>query len=200
VVNSSTKYGIKIIENNTECSDSVLVKISPKIKTSPITGPSQLKPIEKGLYSVTNSTNIFFWTVQNANINSVQGLSQMEILAGSSGEITLQVKESNKYCVDSALTKINIVKPPPTSVGSGLNSETVKIYPNPATDELFVEFGNEIYNHILITDIRGKVVISINDNHQESLKIDVSQLSKGVYAISLKNEERVKVVKLVVGF
>jgi len=74
----------------------------------------------------------------------------------------------------------------------------IKVYPNPATNELFIEFENEVYNQIAIADISGRTVISINDNQLESVKIDIAQLAGGVYTIQFANEKNIKVIKLAV--
>jgi hypothetical protein len=64
----------------------------------------------------------------------------------------------------------------------------LKVYPNPAIDELILEFHLEqrVSNNIKIVDISGKVVYStlINPGMQ-IVNIDLSGLGKGVYFIHI---------------
>lgn len=79
------------------------------------------------------------------------------------------------------------------------------LYPNPFSNELFIEQGNKQpeYTQISISDILGKQIKSIN---MESLpvvsinkkRIDVSELPKGIYFVTLKgNGTKAKTIRLV---
>ena len=61
----------------------------------------------------------------------------------------------------------------------------IAIYPNPASDYIFISNLQE--NTIKITDILGKRVIEIED-YQNNVKVDISKLEKGVYFIRIKNK------------
>lgn len=60
----------------------------------------------------------------------------------------------------------------------------VKIYPNPATNKLYIEdaYKNTI-QHINITDVSGRTIYSSNTNTSQ---IDISQLVNGAYFLTLK--------------
>ncbi len=69
----------------------------------------------------------------------------------------------------------------------------VKIYPNPAYDFITIENLNVQVQNLRIFDITGKVCLSsitIKDN-----KIDVSDLSNGLYFIEINNTKRLKFIK-----
>ncbi len=64
---------------------------------------------------------------------------------------------------------------------------TSRIFPNPATDELFIQFsnlGNED-SQIEINDLSGKLILK--QNADLSNKINIENLSHGMYSISLSS-------------
>jgi hypothetical protein len=82
-------------------------------------------------------------------------------------------------------------------------NEPVRIYPNPATDKLGIEFASEKTESIQyqITDVTGKVIMSQRLNAQEGLnrnEINVSKISKGVYTLHVILNEKTVNVKVVI--
>lgn len=79
------------------------------------------------------------------------------------------------------------------------------LYPNPFTNELFIEQGNENpeYTQISISDILGKQIKNIDINalpaiSSDKRRIDVSELPKGIYFVTLKgNGTKAKTIRLV---
>lgn len=71
-------------------------------------------------------------------------------------------------------------------------SSSFNIYPNPASDRLFIETENEI-NEVVVYDVYGRIQQTMV-NDQQSLSIDVSNLSNGVYFVKIKSENN-EVVK-----
>ena len=73
-----------------------------------------------------------------------------------------------------------------TSVEKIIDNESVMIYPNPATDLLYIK-GNNIQD-ITIFDITGKFINKyITDND----KISISSLNQGVYIIQIQTPEKI---------
>lgn len=67
------------------------------------------------------------------------------------------------------------------------NSQYIKIYPNPTSGKIFIEFSNKSEKvNYSIFDISGKEVASSILNQTNS--IDVSNFRKGLYLIKLKTE------------
>ncbi len=72
----------------------------------------------------------------------------------------------------------------------------VQVYPNPASDRVFITgLGNRPVN-VEITDIKGQVVMKTNDYNSES--ISVENLHEGIYMIRISNEDQQVIRKLVV--
>jgi hypothetical protein len=63
-------------------------------------------------------------------------------------------------------------------------NNSFKIYPNPAVDELNIELDEEP-QFISIHNSLGQLVYS--QTHDGSIKINVSNWSKGVYFVELRN-------------
>lgn len=82
-------------------------------------------------------------------------------------------------------------------------NSSIKIYPNPASDFLTVSFENELLKPgavLSIKDLCGRAVKQVNmeDLSLASDRIDISDLSKGIYLLSVKNNEQtVYCIKLV---
>ena len=73
-------------------------------------------------------------------------------------------------------------------VKENANAGDLKLYPVPATNEVTIElpsFQSEI--HLVVTDLIGQVVMSTTEKNNDRLKMDVSQLSNGIYTVCINN-------------
>lgn len=73
-----------------------------------------------------------------------------------------------------------------TGVISGLEeklSSTYKVYPNPATNSLFV--SGEDVKEVTVMDIFGRNIISQKANAQTQISIDVSGIRTGIYIVNI---------------
>lgn len=64
----------------------------------------------------------------------------------------------------------------------------LKIYPNPANSQVYIDLGNEVFNHVKITTVIGQNVYE-NFTEANNSVIDVSNLAKGVYTVQISNEK-----------
>ena len=71
----------------------------------------------------------------------------------------------------------------------------VSVFPNPATDRLFIHGLNQGNYELQILDIQGRVyqtaIVEINDTHQ----VDLSDFPTGMYLLTLKDEQELKTIK-----
>ena len=72
-------------------------------------------------------------------------------------------------------------------------SKTVKVYPNPATSNITIE-STEAIKKLEIRDVNGRIVIS----QEYTNTIDVSELSKGLYLVTVVTESQNMVKKVLV--
>ena len=89
--------------------------------------------------------------------------------------------------------------------GSGVNSidaneNVCKIYPNPASNVLYVEILNGDANaSVQIMSIDGKVVLTEQTNDSDSINgIDIAHLSNGIYTVIVNTESANQAFRLIV--
>ncbi|TXG38916.1 T9SS type A sorting domain-containing protein [Seonamhaeicola maritimus] len=81
----------------------------------------------------------------------------------------------------------------PSLSNSDLQKRSIRLHPNPTEKYLFIEKLNNInFNYITIYDFTGKKLISKKDID----KINVSQLPKGIYFMSLKTQNDLVLKKI----
>jgi hypothetical protein len=73
------------------------------------------------------------------------------------------------------------------------------MYPNPATDRVFIETGevtgSEIY--VSIFDITGKLKQQVLKPSENKIEVDIHNLSNGIYFVELKSNNKKSLQKLV---
>jgi hypothetical protein len=83
----------------------------------------------------------------------------------------------------------------------GLNKE-IKLFPNPATDQLFVQPGSDVAENVEITiyDLAGRNIRSTRKyyNGDSSISIDVSSLNIGIYILKANIGSHVYIKKIFV--
>lgn len=72
---------------------------------------------------------------------------------------------------------------------SDFDKSLVKLYPNPATESIFIE-TDKTWESIKIVDIQGKIVKLFIEPKNEKLEINVSQYLSGVYMVLFQDEDR----------
>ena len=75
---------------------------------------------------------------------------------------------------------------------------SMKLYPNPATNTLHVEFEgtDDLQGTLTVTDLTGVVVLT-RECHEPVTQLDVSNLTPGLYVVSFRNAQGVVVRKFV---
>ena len=74
-----------------------------------------------------------------------------------------------------------------------INSQTIKVYPNPASEYVSIEASQSL-GIITVTDVLGNVVYQKECANANSSNIDISYFTNGVYFIQVGNQQ-VKLVK-----
>jgi len=83
-----------------------------------------------------------------------------------------------------------------TSIGLELNGPNrVNIYPNPATNKIYISNLTEDNTLIKIYDINGRLVLENNVSNKEYL--DISKISKGIYQIKFEGSDWSEMRKLI---
>lgn len=70
------------------------------------------------------------------------------------------------------------------------------VTPNPTINNWNFN-SNEIIKSIEITDILGKTVVNISNNHSDNFIIDASQLNSGIYFAKIASGSEIQIIKLI---
>jgi len=127
-----------------------------------------------GVYVSTNLGNS--WSAFNSGLPGA-----ISIYASTIHKNYLYVGGTSVYRHVSSVTGINQV--------TDDNRVTMEIYPDPVTDFVTVELSQGKGKYILsIVDLYGREIRSLNSD-EHKLKIDLSDLKKGIYFIKYKNDQ-----------
>lgn len=74
------------------------------------------------------------------------------------------------------------------------------LYPNPATNNVQISLVNstEKIETVLLYDMLGKEVKKVEITSNETINLNVSDLSKGVYLVEINTENNLKTIKKLV--
>jgi hypothetical protein len=97
--------------------------------------------------------------------------------------------ETGSYLLDIQVTRTG-------AVSTGIPDENhLKIYPNPADDQIIIE-GNSEISRIELFDAEGRMMMSTLQ-HSESTTLDISNLAEGIYFIHITQQDQTTVHKIV---
>lgn len=74
------------------------------------------------------------------------------------------------------------------------------LYPNPTNTSIIVSLNdkNNLIQQLQIIDVLGKSIKEVKTNASKEIKVDVSDLSKGVYLVEILSEKNIKTTKKLV--
>jgi len=133
------------------------------------------------------------WSSDNTGIATVsqQGL----VRAVSDGVVTITAASNDKP--DISDTFIITVSSQVTGVSQTRPDQKTRIYPNPASDKLYIERMDQI-NELDVLTITGRKVLSKAIRESET-ELDISSLPPGTYLIKLRNGTQVvSSIKLII--
>lgn len=105
------------------------------------------------------------------------------VVAGTGNTVSAVSKFDNytaKATAVEALLGIEEVSSPSANV--------IKLYPNPVNDVLLINASNISISNVEVVDINGRLVKSLSVGNSSDAKINVSDLSAGVYMINIYSE------------
>jgi hypothetical protein len=84
----------------------------------------------------------------------------------------------------------------PVSVEEQNHAPVFSVYPNPATSEIRLAFGNNSPATIELLDLYGKVLLRTSNDHKENMYIDLSSFASGIYFVKVSTEGKSTVKKI----
>ncbi len=105
--------------------------------------------------------------------------------------------ETTSFCISSEQDMQEISELASESLLSLSNvlTERIEVYPNPATDKVYVNTGEFEANHYYLTDISGRIVTH-KDITDKLTTLDISDLNNGIYLLKITNGTENAVFKI----
>lgn len=86
-----------------------------------------------------------------------------------------------------------------TALKNGSAPSFINIFPNPASDFIYLNWtDNREKTQVEVFDLSGKSVLSVSVNNSNNFALNVSEFSKGIYTLMVKNELMCEVKKIVI--
>ncbi|MCF8298474.1 MAG: C10 family peptidase [Saprospiraceae bacterium] len=142
----------------------------------------------------TNTPTSWDWTFYGGTPASSTIQNPINIIYSTPGSFAVKLTATNAFGSDSE-TKGSYINVSPSGVVEISNTQNIFVYPNPTHDMLYIDSKTKI-GIVEITNMLGEIVYKgIYSN-----KIDISNLSNGIYTMSIFDEssklvKREKVVK-----
>lgn len=74
---------------------------------------------------------------------------------------------------------------------------SVKAYPNPTSEKLFIDFGKNFKDiNLVISDISGKTISTKQFSSRKSLDINLNSFAKGFYFVKITTEDKTAILKV----
>lgn len=143
---------------------------------------------------VVNFTNTstngatYAWTFGDGTTSTLQNPTHTYVANGNYS-VELIVYSADTCFTDTEIQNINIGT---TGIDKATNNKKINIYPNPANS--FIEIKTDLdYSSVSIMDVTGKAIKQLDSQ----TKIDISDLTNGIYFIKITGKENTVIRKFV---
>ena len=124
------------------------------------------------------------WVTASSNITSVAGVHNVYLVFTDGSNTTLYLNWFEFSTEDTTLSTVEF------------DTDLIKIFPNPATNQLNIQLGGFDTAQISIINTIGQTLIS-NEYNNGTSAINISRLPAGTYVVKVKNNEHVLTKKFV---
>jgi len=145
-----------------------------------------------------------YWSGENIVYLITQSGDNMAYFsANQEGIYKLYYTVKNEHCQRSYLMiiEVNGASGKPVTIQQTYKPifTSFNIYPNPASNKVFIDLPNEAAYQISLTDISGKIVKQLETKIGKSMvEMNVNDLSRGMYLVELKNASNHILQKLII--
>ncbi|MBL4670266.1 MAG: T9SS type A sorting domain-containing protein [Flavobacteriales bacterium] len=138
----------------------------------------------------------YMWIDCNNGNTAIIGETNVNYTAGSNGDYAVVVTLGG--CIDTSAC-VNVII---TSIIESAFGEEIKVYPNPTSNNVTIDFGisnwsNNQNTQVLIINIAGKEVYRLDKIIKSQLEIPLKDFNRGIYFLKIQDKENQKVVKLI---
>jgi len=171
------------------------------------TSPGTLTGMWQSVWSSTSSiTGLWPGGSFSTTISGLALSSRVQVTFGldwkSIGSVSFDWVRARQYAISDPTVQIGSEQ---LNHNSGIEDimsvNSVRLYPNPAHNMIFVDMTNRSENFKLIhlMDVNGKVLQSVNIQQGQAIyEIPLTNLSKGIYLVQLRGEDGLLTRKVVV--
>ncbi|HKR06989.1 MAG TPA: T9SS type A sorting domain-containing protein [Bacteroidia bacterium] len=184
-VGNSGTYSVQVTDNN-GCSNSDNMTVT----VNPLPPPAVI--IQQGDSLVSNSLSGNQWYNMNG---AIAGANNISYHPSASGNYFTIITDVNGCKSDTS----NVIYYSPLGI-SYLKQNGFSIYPNPASDFIIINFTNTQEKHnITLSNIIGTILSNQYYNSDSGMfKLDVSDLTPGIYMITIKTKSEIYTQKLII--
>ncbi|MFN5458914.1 MAG: PKD domain-containing protein [Bacteroidota bacterium] len=139
----------------------------------------------------TNATQ-YYWSFGDGDTSTFSNPSHTYIIPGTY-TVTLQAGKCGITDTISAI--VNVLT---TNIHSEVAENIISAFPNPVSGIMKVKSKNSDFQSIYATDLSGNnILLKFFKSQDETLFIDVSELTEGVYFLQLFSRESVSKIKII---
>jgi len=132
------------------------------------------------------------WINCNDNNSFIVGETNRNFTATNSGDYAVIITIGS--CSDTSACQSVLI----ANVNENSFETEALLFPNPTTGDVNVNFGKSLsHGSITVVDLTGKNVFEIQDINNQSILLNVNDLSKGFYFVQIQNNGQQKTVKLI---
>jgi len=147
----------------------------------------------------TGTPKSYEWVITPSTFRFVGGTNNTtrnpRVMFDKSGSYSVKLKVIYEGGQDDTL-RSNYINVLTTGVNDFENNKPeISIYPNPANEVLYIESNMSLdKSKIFVTDLLGKEIVDVNFKfiNLNSLQLNTSNLSKGIYLVNIVNENNTK--------
>jgi hypothetical protein len=140
-----------------------------------------------GTFTANQTGATYQWLDCNNSYAMVPGATAQSFTPVANGSYAVRIQYGGCTDTSACLTITNV----------GLDENfgfPSKVYPNPANSVIFIDLENLTgINHptIRITDMMGKTVEVVTQVNQDAIRLDIEQLSTGVYTYTILDQDQI---------
>ena len=161
-------------------------------------------------YTMRRTDNILTWEFRNIylpssifNPDGSKGYVQFKVKANPGFQVGDIIPNSASIYFDSnpaVVTNIFNTKFLNALDNANFSDSNLVLYPNPANNIVEISLVNttENINKVILYDMLGKTINTIPVQSDENIRLDVSNLTKGVYLVEINTENNLKTIKKLV--
>lgn len=139
----------------------------------------------------------FFWDFGDGNISLDENPEHTYMEAGNY-TVSLVSRKQWLFGCNDTLVKTDIINAFPTGIDLPIHKDSLRAYPNPARDVLYVEAKNDM-TRVSIANMKGKLLAINYELVGSQLVFDLTQLDLGTYVVLLETEHGMYQEQFVVG-